>query len=270
VTTEGNYLVDRQALVNNRPDTLRRRSTYGRRRSQHAPRDPRRRALDAPGRRDRHGCRGRSASCLSIATVNAQERRVDRPAAVEPKSIYRRLIGGTTRYWRLLCVAAVALICYAATDTGFGPDGPMLDEVWSSRTWTPCAACCPSSSPSRSGAALPVSFRSTMNVVARRVIATAGVFEHFLRLPDYYDRSSLRPLVKLTYNIEQVADSTTKSVTVLIRDSFTIVGLIGWMICIDAARSARPRAGAAGRLSHPLLGRRFRRYSGISGTPWAT
>ena len=109
-----------------------------------------------------------------------------------------------------------------------------------------------------------------MNVVARRVIATAGVFEHFLRLPDYYDRSSLRPLVKLTYNIEQVADSTTKSVTVLIRDSFTIVGLIGWMICIDAARSARPRAGAAGRLSHPLLGRRFRRYSGISGTPWAT
>ena len=36
-------------------------------------------------------------------------------------------------------------------------------------------------------------------------------------------------LSQLTFNIEQVAEATTKSITSLIRDSLTIVVLIGLM-----------------------------------------
>jgi len=157
----------------------------------------------------------------------------------EPTAVYRRLFGYTARYWRVLCGAGLALVCYAATDTGFAAMmKPLLDEglvkqdMGAVRRVLPLIVVI---SIVRGIAGFVSEY--AMNVVARRVITTlrAEVFEHFLRLPSgYYDRSSLGTLLsKLTYNIEQVADSTTKSVTVLIRDTFTIVGLIGWMLYID-------------------------------------
>jgi subfamily B ATP-binding cassette protein MsbA len=189
--------------------------------------------------------------------------------SAEPTAVYRRLIAYTTRYWRILCGAGLALICYAATDTGFAAMmKPLLDEglvkqdMGAVRRVLPLIVVI---SIVRGIAGFVSEY--TMNVVARRVITTlrAEVFEHFLRLPSgYYDRSSLGMLLsKLTYNIEQVADSTTKSVTVLIRDSFTIVGLIGWMLYIDATLALlilvlAPFVGSLIR----YLGRRFRRYSG--------
>jgi ATP-binding cassette, subfamily B, bacterial MsbA len=69
--------------------------------------------------------------------------------------------------------------------------------------------------------------------VGRQVIKAIrrDLFRHYLDLPaSYYDRSSSGTLLsRLTFNIEQVAEATTTSITSLIRDSLTIVGLIGWM-----------------------------------------
>ena len=69
--------------------------------------------------------------------------------------------------------------------------------------------------------------------VGRQVIKSirADLFLQYLRLPaSYYDRVPGGTLLsKLTYNIEQVAEATTKSVTSIIRDSLTIVVLIGMM-----------------------------------------
>jgi subfamily B ATP-binding cassette protein MsbA len=69
--------------------------------------------------------------------------------------------------------------------------------------------------------------------VGRQVIkgVRGDLFRKYLHLPaSYYDRASGGMLLsRLTYNIEQVAEATTKSVTSLIRDSLTIVILIGSM-----------------------------------------
>ena len=69
--------------------------------------------------------------------------------------------------------------------------------------------------------------------VGRQVIKgiRGDLFRQYLHLPaSYYDRVSGGTLLsKLTYNIEQVAEATTKSVTSIIRDSVTIVVLIGMM-----------------------------------------
>jgi subfamily B ATP-binding cassette protein MsbA len=191
-----------------------------------------------------------------------------RPETGAPAVVYRRLLRYTAHYWRVLCIAGVALVVYAATDTGFAAlMKPLLDEglvkqdMGAVRKVLPLVVVI---SVVRGIAGFVSEY--TMNLVARHVIATlrAQVFERFLILPSsYYDRSSLGALLsKLTYNIEQVADSTTKSLTVLIRDSFTIVGLIAWMLYIDATLSLfilvfAPLMGLLIR----TLGRRFRRYS---------
>ena len=38
---------------------------------------------------------------------------------------------------------------------------------------------------------------------------------------------------KFTYDVEQVANATTKAITILIRDSLTIIGLLAWMIYLS-------------------------------------
>jgi subfamily B ATP-binding cassette protein MsbA len=149
----------------------------------------------------------------------------DRPVTSAPAVVYRRLLRYTTHYWRVLCIAAVALVIYAATDTGFAAlMKPLLDEGLVKQDMGAVRRVLPFIvviSVVRGLAGFVSEY--TMNLVARHVIATlrAQVFRHFLLLPSsYYDRSSLGALLsKLTYNIEQVADSTTKSVTVLIRTS---------------------------------------------------
>jgi subfamily B ATP-binding cassette protein MsbA len=189
-------------------------------------------------------------------------------ADTAPAKVYRRLLGYTTRYWRLILVAAVALLVYAATDTGFAAlMKPLLDEGLVKQDMGAVRRVLPlivAISIVRGVAGFVSEY--TMNVIARRVITNlrGDVFERFLRLPSaYYDRSSLGVLLsKLTYNIEQVAESTTKSLTVAIRDGFTIVGLIGWMIWIDSGLALlilvlAPVIAALIR----YLSRRFRRYS---------
>jgi ATP-binding cassette, subfamily B, bacterial MsbA len=73
--------------------------------------------------------------------------------------------------------------------------------------------------------------------VGRQIIKSmrADLFTHYLSLPSsYYDRESAGTmLTRLTYNIELVAEAVTNSLTVMIRDSVTILGLIGYLFYVD-------------------------------------
>jgi ATP-binding cassette, subfamily B, bacterial MsbA len=102
--------------------------------------------------------------------------------------------------------------------------------------------------------------------VGRQVIKRmrGQLFEHYLHLPArHYDRaSSAQMLSRLTYNIELVAEAATNSVTVLIRDTLTIIALLGWLFWLDWQLAASSLAIA------PLIAwliqrinRLFRRYS---------
>ncbi|HET6655152.1 MAG TPA: lipid A export permease/ATP-binding protein MsbA [Gammaproteobacteria bacterium] len=153
--------------------------------------------------------------------------------------IYRRLLGYVKPHWRLFGLSMVGMVIYALTQPAFAAlMKPLLDGSFVDRD--------------------PVSIRRIpllivglfvlrgvatfiskfyINWVGRQVIKSLRreVFHKFLTLPaSYYDRSAAGVLVsKLTYNIEQVAEATTKSVTTLVQDSLTVIGLIVWMFWIN-------------------------------------
>ena len=102
--------------------------------------------------------------------------------------------------------------------------------------------------------------------VGRQVIKgiRADLFRQYLHLPaSYYDRVSGGMLLsRLTFNIEQVAEATTKSITSLIRDSLTILVLIGsmfyfsWQLATFVFIIAPPLSWLVRKVSSS-----FRRYS---------
>jgi subfamily B ATP-binding cassette protein MsbA len=103
--------------------------------------------------------------------------------------------------------------------------------------------------------------------VGRQVIKSirAALFRHYLHLPaSYYDRAQGGMMLsKLTFNIEQVAEATTKAITSLIRDSITIVVLISamfwfnWRLALFVFAIAPPMSWLVRKVSSS-----FRRYSG--------
>ncbi|HET7809796.1 MAG TPA: lipid A export permease/ATP-binding protein MsbA [Steroidobacteraceae bacterium] len=103
--------------------------------------------------------------------------------------------------------------------------------------------------------------------VGRRVIKAirGDLFRHYLALPTrYYDQEGTGHLLsRLTYNVEQVAEAVTKSITSLIRDTLTIVVLISliiylnWKLSLFVLVLAPPLSWLISKVS-----RSFRRYSG--------
>jgi subfamily B ATP-binding cassette protein MsbA len=102
--------------------------------------------------------------------------------------------------------------------------------------------------------------------VGRQVIKSirADLFRHYLHLPaSYYDRAQGGMMLsKLTFNIEQVAEATTKSITVLIRDTLSIIVLISvmfylnWRLALFVFAIAPPMAWLVRKVTSS-----FRRYS---------
>ncbi|GIT36720.1 MAG: hypothetical protein Ct9H300mP6_05880 [Gammaproteobacteria bacterium] len=111
-------------------------------------------------------------------------------------------------------------------------------------------------------------FFSVYNIawIGRQVIKLlrGEVYNKFLTLPTLFlDRESNAELLsKVTYNIEQVAESTSNILTVLIRDTLTIIVLTAYMIFLS------PMLASVIFIVAPLiallvrfLSQLFRRYS---------
>jgi len=102
--------------------------------------------------------------------------------------------------------------------------------------------------------------------VGRRIIkALRGeLFAKYLRLPvSWFDATSTgEALSRLTFNIELVAEATTNAVTVMIRDTLTIVALLGYLFWINwqLAAFALVLAPLISWLIR-AINRSFRRYS---------
>jgi len=76
-----------------------------------------------------------------------------------------------------------------------------------------------------------------MQWVARQVIKTlrGEMFRRLLRLPvAYFDSVASGNLIsKLIYDVEQVSMASTEAISVLIRDTLMVVGLLGWMFYLN-------------------------------------
>ena len=148
---------------------------------------------------------------------------------------YRRLLTYIKPYNGTFIIAIIGMVCYAATDAAFAAlIKPLLNENFVNRDpeWlvlTPVLLFLVFSARSIGG------FLSTyfMGSVGRYVIRDlrSEMFRRVTHLPtEYFDHaSSGHVLSKFTFDSEQVATATTYAITMLIRDSLTVIALLGWM-----------------------------------------
>lgn len=195
----------------------------------------------------------------------------EKPPPPEMKSgqVYRRLLRYALPYRGTFAIGVVGMALFAATDGSLAlfvkqfVDGTFFEKNATVLWLIPIGA--------------PVLFLlrgigDYMSVffpgkVGRHVIKAirADLFRHYLTLPtSYYDRGEGAHLLsRLTFNIEQVAEATTKSVISLIRDTLTIIVLLSTMVYLNWKLSLFVLV-----LAPPLsfliqkVSRSFRRYSG--------
>ncbi|HHM06448.1 MAG TPA: lipid A export permease/ATP-binding protein MsbA [Gammaproteobacteria bacterium] len=154
-------------------------------------------------------------------------------------AVYRRLLGYSTHYWQGFAVAVVGMVFYALTEPGFAAlMKPMLDGSFVDRdpdiiTLIPLLII---------GLFLVrgvAGFLSSycMTWVGRNVIRDLRreMFHQLLHLPaSFYDRNASGQLIsKFNFDVEQVAQAATQAVTVVIRDTITLFGLLAWMAYLN-------------------------------------
>jgi ATP-binding cassette, subfamily B, bacterial MsbA len=153
--------------------------------------------------------------------------------------VYRRLLGYSLRYWPVLALSVFAMMVVAATETGFAAlmrplmDSSFVDRDRSAIRWVPFAII--GIFAVRGVAEFTAAY--TMKYVGRTVVKTlrSELFDHLLRLPvRHYDGATSGQLIsRLSYNVEQVAATATDSISILIRDTLTVLGLLAWMFYLN-------------------------------------
>ncbi len=152
-----------------------------------------------------------------------------------PGQIYRRLLGYAWRDWPVLVVAVLGMAVVAATETGFAwlmkpmLDGSFVDKDPEVIRWIPWALL--GIFIIRGLASFVANYG--MQKVARSIIhdLRQQMFAKLMRLPTaFYDKNAAGQLTsKLIYDVERVASAATSALTVVVRDSLTILGLLGFM-----------------------------------------
>lgn len=156
-----------------------------------------------------------------------------------PLAIYRRLLRQTLPYWKVFAVSVMAMVLYAATETGFAAlmkpliDGGFVNKDPEAIRLLPLMIL---------GLFLVgglASFTSTygMGYVGRSVVSDLRrqLFHRLLHLPvAYFDSASSGQIIaRLTYEVDQVLQATTTAVTVLVRDSVAVLGLLAWLFYLQ-------------------------------------
>ena len=157
--------------------------------------------------------------------------------------LYQRLLGYVKPYKLVFLAAILAMLVFAATETGLAAlmkplmDGSFVERDVDTIKLIPLALI---------GLFL---IRGVANFftayglgwIARNVIKKLReeMFERLINLPaSFYDNNASGQLMsKLLYDVEQVANAVTDAVLTLIRDSLTIIGLLAWMIYLNGTLS---------------------------------
>ncbi|MBC7944625.1 MAG: lipid ABC transporter permease/ATP-binding protein, partial [Burkholderiales bacterium] len=154
-------------------------------------------------------------------------------------ALYKRLLRYVAPYWRTFALSIVALVVVAATEPALPAlMKPMLDGTFVQRdpfwirlipiliiaiflvrgiaTWA---------------GALASSFVGNKLVMDLR----EAMFRKIVMLPTgYFDQQTTGNLIsKLTFDVAQVMQAATSVVTVVIKDSLIIVGLLAWLLYLN-------------------------------------
>ena len=157
----------------------------------------------------------------------------------QSRALYGRLLGYVKPYWRMFALSLVALILTAATEPMLPAlFKPLLDQGFVAKDqafirWVPVLLL-----------ALFVvrgltSFVSTycMAWVGSRLVMDlrAAMFDKLMSLPTrYFDQHPSGQLIaQLAFNVTQVTQSATSSLTTLVRDTVTVLGLLGYLLWLN-------------------------------------
>ncbi len=153
--------------------------------------------------------------------------------------LYRRLLSYALVYWGIFIIAIIGMVIVAGASTAFPAlmqpmiDGGFVDRDPETIRWIPIALI---------GIFLVRvigAFASGygMSVIGRNVIRELRkeMFSRLVTLPKaFYDKATTGELIsKFAYDVEQVANSTTKAITVFIRDTLTVIALFGWLFYLN-------------------------------------
>jgi len=148
---------------------------------------------------------------------------------------YKRLLTYVLPYKRQFIIAVVGMVGYAITDTAFAAlmkpmlDGSFVEQDQSAIVMVPLLIIGIFVVRGVAG------FASTYYIswIGWRVIKQlrGEIFEKYLTLPTaFYDKASSGELIsRITFNSQMVANAASSSLTVIIRDTLTAIGLLGLM-----------------------------------------
>ncbi|MEE9342681.1 MAG: ABC transporter transmembrane domain-containing protein, partial [Gammaproteobacteria bacterium] len=154
-------------------------------------------------------------------------------------AIYKRLLSYALPYWKLFFLIIISMIVFAATDTGFAAlmkpmlDGNFVEKDPDTIRMVPLALI-----------ALFL-FRGVTGFISRYGMSWIGrniikhlrqdMYASLLALPSQYlDHNSGGKLLSLfTYDVEQIAEATTNVMTIIIRDSLTLLFLLVFMLWVS-------------------------------------
>ena len=156
----------------------------------------------------------------------------------DSKALYLRLLRHVVPYWRVFALGTVMMIVLGLTEPAFPAILEMIVSSFEERALdgVPLYAALFLGVFLIRGLSSFLSVFALESVAARLVLnLRQAMFDRLMRIPaPAYDNISSGSLIsKVTYDAQQVTEAATRAVTVLVRDSVAVVGLLGWMLWID-------------------------------------
>ncbi len=154
---------------------------------------------------------------------------------------YRRRLTLAFVHWKIFAISIVGMILVAGTDTALAAYmKPLMDDGFVERDMETIRQ-------------LPLILIGIFLVrvfaifismyciswVGRKVIMVLRetMFRKLLLLPkDFYDNATSGEIIsKFTFDVEQVANASTKAITIIVRDTFTVIGILAWMFYLSVS-----------------------------------
>ena len=157
------------------------------------------------------------------------------PAPISSVQLYLRLLRYVRPYWAVFTTSILAMVVVAATEPALPAlakpflDASFVDKDLSIMRWAPAVII------GLFALRGVMSFISDYCVhwTAQKVVADLRnrMFSTLIRLPTgYYDHNSTGNLIsKFTFDVSQVTGAATSAITVLVKDSLVILGLLGFL-----------------------------------------
>ena len=156
------------------------------------------------------------------------------------RAVFYRLLSYSWQRSRYFVIAILGMLIYAASDTGFAMlMKPLIDEGFYSKDqyvfleWLPLLIILVLLA--RGVGSFMGSYY--MDYVGNHVVKQlrSETFAHILRLPvSYYDQNPEGKLTsRIIYNIGITASTSSRALTILVRDTLTVLGLLAWLFYIS-------------------------------------